>query len=41
MAKIAANERTDRMELAIESQLEREAIRAGAKSGQGNVPRRK
>jgi hypothetical protein len=41
MAKIAANERTDRMELAIESQLEREAIKAGARSGQGNVPRRK
>jgi len=41
MAKVAANERTDRMELAIESQLEREAIKAGARAGQGNVPRRK
>lgn len=41
MAKIQANERTDRMELAIESKIEREAIRAGAKSGQGNVPRAK
>jgi hypothetical protein len=41
LAKIQANERTDRMELIMQGQLEREAIRAGSPKGQGDIPRRK